>query len=48
MNALGMPTEALGFSNNPTVRFSAPRWRDCAFKVGAMGGRIEVTLKKLF
>jgi len=48
MNALGMPTEPLGFSNNPAVRFSAPRFRDCAVQVGAMGGRIEITLKKLF
>ncbi len=48
MNALGIPTEPLGFSNNPTVRFSAPRFRDCAIQIGAMGARIEIALKKLF
>ncbi len=48
MNAIGMPAEPLGFSNNPRVRFSAPRFADCAIKVGAMGGRIEISLKKLF
>ncbi len=47
LNMLGLPTEPIGFSNNPAVRFSAPRWRDCAIQVGAMGGRVQVTLKKL-
>ena len=48
LNMLGLPTEPMAFSNNPTIRFSAPRFRDSAFQVGAMGGRIEVTLKHLF
>lgn len=48
MNLLGMPVEPIGFSNNPTVRFSAPRWRDAAFQLGAMGGRIQVALRRLF
>lgn len=48
MNALGMPTEAFGFSNNPTIRFAAPRWNEAAFRLGPMGGRIQVNLRKLF
>ncbi len=47
-NVLGLPVEPLGFSNNVTIRFSAPRYRDAAFQVGAMGGRIEIRLKRLF
>ena len=47
-NMLGLPVEPLGFSNNVTIRLAAPRFRDAAFKVGAMGGRIEIRLKRLF
>ncbi len=47
LNLLGMPKEPLGFSNNPTIRFSAPSFRECAIKVGAMGGQIRITLKRL-
>ena len=47
-NMLGLPVEPLGFSNNVTIRLSAPRYRDAAFQVGAMGGRIEIRLKRLF
>ena len=47
-NMLGLPVEPLGFSNNVTIRMSAPRYRDAAFQVGAMGGRIEIRLKRLF
>ena len=47
-NALGMPSEPMGFSNNPAIRFSAPSFRACAVQVGAMGGRLEITLRKLF
>ncbi len=48
LNFLGLPIEPMGFSNNPTVRLSAPRFRDCAVQIGAMGGRVEIALKKLF
>ena len=47
-NLLGLPVEPLGFSNNVTIRLAAPRFRDAAFQVGAMGGRIEIRLKRLF
>ena len=47
-NMLGLPVEPLGFSNNVTIRLSAPRYRDAAFQVGAMGGRIEIRIKRLF
>jgi uncharacterized protein (DUF2141 family) len=48
LSMLGLPEEPMGFSNNPTIRFSAPKFRDSAIQVGPMGGRIEVALKKLF
>ena len=48
LNFLGVPKEPLGFSNNPTIGLSAPRFRDSAFQLGAMGLRIEVRLKRLF
>lgn len=48
MSMLGLPVEPLGFSNNATIRFSAPRFRDAAFTVGAMGGKISVELRRLF
>jgi len=48
LNALGLPVEGLGFSNDAPFRFSAPRYRDAAFQVGPMGGRIRLTLRYLF
>jgi uncharacterized protein (DUF2141 family) len=48
MNALGMPVEGIGFSNDAPFRFSAPRYRDAAFQVGPMGGRIRLNLRYLF
>ncbi|MBV8916378.1 MAG: DUF2141 domain-containing protein [Acetobacteraceae bacterium] len=48
MNALGLPVEGLGFSNDAPFRFSAPSYRDAAFQVGPMGGRIRLTLRYLF
>lgn len=47
-NLIGLPIEPLGFSNNVTIRMSAPRFRDAAFQVGPMGGRIEIRVKRLF
>lgn len=47
-NMIGLPVEPLGFSNNVTIRMSAPRFRDAAFTVGPMGGRIEIRVKRLF
>jgi len=47
-NMLGLPVEPLGFSNNVTIHLSAPRFRDAAFQVGAMGGRISIRIKHLF
>ena len=47
-NLIGLPLEPLGFSNNVVIRLAAPRYRDAAFQVGAMGGRIEIRLKRLF
>jgi uncharacterized protein (DUF2141 family) len=48
MNALGLPVEGLGFSNDAPFRFSAPRYRDATFQLGPMGGRIRLNLRYLF
>jgi uncharacterized protein (DUF2141 family) len=48
MNALGLPVEGIGFSNDAPFRFSAPRYRDAAFQVGPGGGRIRLSLRYLF
>ena len=47
-NMIGLPVEPLGFSNNVTIKLAAPRFRDAAFQVGAMGGKIAIRLKRLF
>ncbi|GAC1336628.1 MAG: DUF2141 domain-containing protein [Acetobacteraceae bacterium] len=48
MNALGLPIEGIGFSNDAPFRFTAPSYRDASFRVGPMGGRIRLTLRYLF
>ncbi len=47
LNLLGIPKEPLGFSNNPTIGLSAPRFRESAFTLGAMGARVEIRLKRI-
>ncbi len=45
-NAVGLPTEAWGVSNNARPRLRAPRFDEAAFSIGATGAhRIEITLK---
>lgn len=44
-NAIGIPTEGIGFSNDAKFRFGPPRWGDAAFELRPGGGRIEVTLR---
>lgn len=34
-NFLGIPTESIGFSQNPVVRFGPPSFVDCKFKLEA-------------
>lgn len=33
----GVPKEGIGFSNNPTLRFSAPKFASCAVRVAPRG-----------
>lgn len=48
MNRLGLPIEGLGFSNDAPFRFGPPSYRDAAFQLGPVGGRIRLTLRYLF
>jgi uncharacterized protein (DUF2141 family) len=41
----GIPTEGVGFSNNPSFTFGPPSFADAAFRLGAEGGRITVMLR---
>lgn len=43
-NALGMPSEAYGFSNNPEA-FGKPRYDAARFTLGADGGAITIRLQ---
>lgn len=43
-NSLGMPTEGYGFSNNPIVRNSPPKYEECLFLV-AGNTSIKITMK---
>lgn len=45
-NALGIPTEPYAFSNNVTVKWRAPRFREAAFGFNAVQQEITVVLKK--
>ncbi len=47
-NALGIPTEPFGFSNNPTIRFSAPTFDDFKFEFSGRDQEIEVNLNDGF
>lgn len=44
-NFFGIPTEGLGFSNDAPFRFGPPDFADAAFRLGAGGGRIRLTLR---
>jgi len=43
-NALGLPTEGYGVSNNRTRALSAPRWEDARFQVEA-GQRVRLDIR---
>lgn len=45
-NFMGIPTERFGFSNNPTVRFGAPRFSQCEVRVEDTGANLSINLKK--
>ena len=47
-NALGIPTEGLGFSNDARFLFGPPRFAAAAFQLGPAGGRIRFKLRYIF
>ncbi|WP_341525293.1 DUF2141 domain-containing protein [Nostoc sp. UHCC 0302] len=44
-NDLGMPTEGFGFSQNPEIRTSAPKFGEAAFLVAGPNTNIKIQLK---
>lgn len=44
-NALGLPAEPYGVSNNPPMRFAPPKLADSLFDVDAGGATVEIDLK---
>ncbi len=44
--AFKRPKEAYGFSLNPKVNFTVPKFEDCTFAVTEAGGKLQVTLLK--
>ncbi len=42
----GIPSEAVGFSNNPTILFGPPALRSVAFKVDSANQAMTIRLKK--
>lgn len=44
-NAAGMPTEGFGFSNNPVVRQSAPRFGQAVFLVAGPNTRASIQMQ---
>jgi uncharacterized protein (DUF2141 family) len=47
-NLLGIPKEAIGFSNNAPLHFSGPRFSEAAFMVRNGAARISLKLRHLF
>lgn len=47
-NAIGLPTEGLGFSNDAVMRFGPPRFDEAAFQLGPDGGQIHFHLRYAF
>ncbi|MBD2504429.1 DUF2141 domain-containing protein [Anabaena azotica] len=46
-NSLGMPVEPFGFSRNPTVSNSAPKFGDAAFILAGPNTVIQIQMKKM-
>ncbi len=44
-DALGIPKEGIGFSNNARFRFAPPRFVDARFQLAEPGGRISLSLR---
>jgi uncharacterized protein (DUF2141 family) len=47
-NVLGIPREAIGFSNDAPLHFSGPRFSEAAFMVRNGAAKISLRLHKLF
>jgi uncharacterized protein (DUF2141 family) len=47
-NLLGVPREAIGFSNDAPLHLSGPRFSEAAFQVRASAARITLKLRQLF
>jgi uncharacterized protein (DUF2141 family) len=47
-NMVGAPKERFGFSNNPSIRFSAPNFNECSFDVNEKTKRLQINLIKFF
>jgi uncharacterized protein (DUF2141 family) len=47
-NLLGVPREAVGFSNDAPLHLSGPRFSEAAFQVRAGAARITLKLRRLF
>jgi uncharacterized protein (DUF2141 family) len=45
-NFFGIPREPVGASNNPSGRFGAPRFAECAFRLANTGETITINLVK--
>ncbi|MBI3515413.1 MAG: DUF2141 domain-containing protein [Proteobacteria bacterium] len=46
VNALGMPKEPYGFSNDPPMLLGPPLFKDSAFEVGAADVQVKIRLKR--
>ena len=46
INALGIPTEAFGFSNQARARFGPPAFRKAAFDLPEQGARLTISLNR--
>jgi uncharacterized protein (DUF2141 family) len=45
LNGLGMPIEGFGFSRNPEIRTSAPKFGEAAFLIAGPNTNIQIQLK---
>ncbi|WP_353483719.1 DUF2141 domain-containing protein [Haliscomenobacter sp.] len=45
-NAMGIPTEPYGFSNNVQVKWRQPKWADAAFVLSTAKQELTVSLKR--
>lgn len=45
-NLVGYPKENFGFSNNPSIKFAAPKFKECTFSVGK--GKTTISINSFF